>query len=718
MEIETDKDGRTIITSNDIGEILAYFRANDKREVEELRPVLVMTIDDPVNNGGYQRPNVDLGQALVASIELSGYSATDACIDDPGSSLYRFDFPDETTWSNPICAVAPRWDIPSFHFKQLDAIGKRSKVQKKIAGGDSNNELDRERILKERIKVVVLASHELRDQYIARAMLAWRDTPEKDLPLFIHHGPDGGSIVPIERVRFAREKFVAELRFTFNHAISFCKVAKRALFKVLYDADIDKLEARRSLPHLTTYAWEWSHPLFLQVLHLLNDMGRIGTHEHRLNLSRRAELFSFAHLYAEGLPIFEKAGDGYELIWQGSGAFDAWRMHIGKAPRPDEQEPLAYSSHFTHTIFNIFQHIHHTGLLGLDGRQIVLSPWGVEFIKLLGPATRDPDVLLRWRSGEEIGKVADVSQMDSWVVSTFTAAKNSIDNYLFGEEATYCDDPEFLSTDLLASNRISIVGIHIPTELLDLDDPAFVEEVAKIAESESRIPVAERYRGLIYNPPRMKTAAKLRGIWMGVPLEVTSEFADKEPGWLKDTSLEYKEALQVLKAASPAISSRIAGQMPSIIHGLPIKEKSGELRTLHWKLTSTKPENIRPIILGVVSTIDLNADLPERLRIRLGHFTQKLGVPKYYNGINHFAGVGSNYITTTCGHFIGLYDEADGAYVIDREVNPQRVEAFNLKRDFMMGNLKTHFAIDRKAEGYWTVLKDGTTKRIVVNLNS
>ncbi len=719
MEIETDEDGKTVVKSDNIGELLAFLKARDKREVEELRPVLVITMDDPVTNGGYQRPGVGFGQALVASIELSGYSAGDASYDDKIADLCMFDFPTSSSWSDPITATTPSWIFPTYGFKQLDKGGNYAKQQKRIAGWDSDKEIECERILRRQVKVLVLASHELTDEFIAKILQPWQDVGEEKLPLLIHHGPNGGMIIPIDRLRRARNRFTAELRFFFNHAKAFCSVAERALFKIYLDDDIDKREARRSLPYLDQYSWEWAHPIFLQVLHMLKDNGCVGTHEHRRMLNQRATPYSFAYLYAEGLPIFEKAGEGYDFVWRGTGAFKEWRIHLGKAPRPDEQEPNAYSSHSTHFIFNIFRHIHSTGLLGLDGDRIVLTPWGAKFLDLLGPETNDPDVLLRWREGLEIGTFNDIEKMDAWLESTFLAAKTSIGNGFAGEEALSCEDADFLKTGPLSSNRLSILGVHVPISTFDLDDSAFAAAIAKVAEGESIVPIAERYIGLVYDPPKMKTESRLSGLWVGVPLAINSDGAlSREPGWLKDISQEYQEALEAMRTAAPAISDRLAKYEPRMIHGIPTKENMGELRPLKWKVAPTRPDDLRPIIYGVASTISLQGDLPEPLRRRLGHFAKKPGIPEYYDGINQFKGVGIDQVTTTCGYFVGLYDETDGTFVIDREVHPDRIESFGFKRGFMLGNLKAHFEVDWKEDGYWTILNDGTVKRIVVQLNS
>lgn len=705
-------------TFHSLEELQSFLGVRDERETEKLRPVLLLTMDDPVLNGGYQRPHVDL-RGLASSIALSGYSAKHACRDDKAADLCCFDFP-KIKWENVPAIAAPKWNLSFYSVRQLDENGAVSKTQTKIEEKDVRDVGNYSRLLRERVKVLVLASYELTDHYLAKILLPWIDVEDDGLPSVIHHGPDGGAIVPLDRLVLARERFSTELRFLYNYASNFCTLANRALFKIYMDEDLDKFEAASRLFHISMYSWRSAHPIFLQILHNLKALGHVGTHEHRKNLAKQVSPFSYAHFYGDGLPMFDKVDGCYEFQWSGTGKYQEWRLPMGRALQAEEIDHDAYSSHFVHEVFKTFQHVERAGLLGLDGDTIVLSPWGVQFLELLGPCTNDPDVLLRWRrGGDEIGSLADVEAMDEWIERVFSQAKERVDSFLNGVEAELCDDVEFLKTTALSIHKLSVLGIQVPITLEDLECPVFRKEIDLLAEHEEKVSIDARNYGLVYQPPKMKTESKISGFWVGVPLAIThGDPIPNEPTWLKNTSKERLEALEAIKLLPPALRRRLEGQQPRIIHGIPTAGPLGELRSLDWNLASGKADNLQPIIFGVISSVDLRSQMSSFFRQRLKTFNLRPGIPEYFDGVNLFRAGRSELVTTTCGYFVGLYNEEDDTFFIDGGISAERIEAFESKKSEMFANLKGQFAIHRSDEGYWAILKDGSAKRIIVPLSS
>ncbi len=721
MEIEFDEDGRTVITTTDLNELLGYLKSRDKRPIEAFRPVLVLTIDDPVRNDGVQRSGVPFGSSLVASISLAGYRADNASYDDQASDLYQFCFDPKVSWESLPIISEPQIDCSCHHLRQLDSDGTHAKEQKRVIGRNVGDKLPYEQLLRENVKVLVIASHELTDEYITKALGAWRDIPYEMLPVVIHHGPEGGLIIPLERIRLARERFAAEERFLYNHALNFSAMARRALFKIYFDEHLSKQVARRALPYLNMYSWRWAHPLFLQVLHHLKSLGRVGTHEHRVNLEKQVDGFSFAHLYAKGLPIFEKVQGQYELVWKGTGTYPEYRVAVGRAPEPGDQDPNAYSSHVLHPYFRTFQHVEQTGLLGLDGTNIVLSPWGVKFLDIMGPESADPDVLLRWRTGTgEIGRSAAVEAMDQWLHETFLSVKERVAQ--FPDQLALFDDEAYLK-DAPVSRELSLFGAYSPISDADLADPDFAAEVAKISDSEKAISISARNYGLVHEPERMGVESKIIGLWAGVPLAIAySDPLMREPGWLRNLDQVRVETAGAISGASPLVKTRLKGSEIKLHHGLPIVETPKVLRQLPWKIEADEGDSLRPIIFGVTSTIDKTAPaspaLTRRLMINSDRDQREPPAPDYYDGINHFHGTGTNFVTFTCGYFIGWYNETKDTFIIERDLHPDRIERFERNKEGMLGNMGPYFQVDRSDQGYWTVLTDGTTKRFNPSLQS
>jgi hypothetical protein len=720
MEIKVNEDGQTVITSTNPDEIVGYLKSRDTRKIETFRPVHIFTIDDPVRNDGLQRPGVEFGSSLVKSIGITGFHADDASYDDLSSDLYQFTFERNLPWKSIPVVSEPSAEHSAYSVRQLDHNGNYAAEQKRIVGKHVGEEVPYQQLLQENVKVLVIASHELIDAYITKALGAWSDVQDERLPVVIHHGPDGGSIVPLERIRSARDRFKAEARFLYNHALNFSVLARRALFKIYFDEQLSKQVARHALPSVSEYRWRWAHPFFLQILHHLKRLGRIGTDEHRIQLNKKVDGFSYAHVYAKGLPVFEKTGDRHEFVWKGTGAYPESRIAVGRAPEPGEQDPNAYSSHFEHPYFQVFHHIEHTGLLGLDGDDIVLSPWGVKFLEIMGPDTDDADVLLRWRTPTgEIGGAESVKAMDRWLNRVFRSVKRRVAQ--FPDQLALFDDETYFKAPV--SNQLSLLGVHLALNDADFDDPHFAAEVARIGDSEATIPIAARNYGLVHEPAKMGAESKVTGIWVGVPLAVAySDPLTREPGWLQDLRKERTEAGEAMRAATPLLRKRLEGSDIKPIHGLPIVESTGLLRELPWALDADDGDILRPIFLGVTSTVDKTAPaskaLTTRLMINSSSDSEKGPAPKYYDGISHWHGKGTNLTTATCGYFIGLYNETRDTFLVDREIHPNRIERFENNREFMLGNMGPYFEVDRSEQGYWTVLSDGTTKKINLSLQS
>ncbi len=711
MEIETDEEGRTVLRSSDINELIGYLKGRDKREVEFFRPVLVVTIDNPVRNGGRQREGVAFGDALAGSIALGGYPAGNANRTDQTDDLHRFDF-DRHLQLNSIPFVSePTFDT-HYLFNQIDDNGIDDGNKKRIVGVHIE-ERPNEELIRETVKVLVIASHDLTDTYIAKTLRPWDGVSYDELPIVIHHGPSGGTFVSLDRIQAARARFTAETRFLYNHAVNFSGLARRALFKICCDERVSKQAARSAIPSAGTYRWRWAHPFFLQLLHYLKRIGRVGTEQHRIQLTKKVNPFAFAHVYAKGLPIFQETKEGYEWVWQGTGAFPECRLDVGRVPEPSEDNSVAI---FLHPVFETFQHIEHVGLLGLDGDQIVLSPWGLKFLDIMGPETEDPDVLLRWRTATgEICGPEDTLSTDSWLRRVFGSARSRIE--AFKEELALYDVEDCL-VEASPSNQLSLIGIRIPLDDNDFADPEIAAEIALIAESEKRIPIAQRYYGLVHESERLDGGSKISGIWIGVPLAVAyaNAYADplsREPGWLRKLDAERAEAAEAIRTATPRIKHRAEGLAIEVIHGLPLAENTGILRELPWDIEASEGDILRPIILGVTSTVDKVSPVTEALKRRLMMGSaSKVPEPDYYDGIHQYSTKESDLTTVACGYFVGIYNETKDTFVVNRELHPGRVESFEDRKEFAMANLSAFFAVDRTPQGYWAILSDGTTKRI------
>lgn len=718
MDDQFDENGNRILRWQSASDFIAHMNRKDKREIETFRPALVISMDNPFHGDGIQRPSVPLGEHLNNSMALAGYSAGLANCDDMGCDQHQFEFESDLDLASLPFLSEPRFLYRRTMMRQLDHTGKRAEAQKRTVGIHVGEKDTHSKLVRDNVKLMVLSSHELTDAFLAKMLGPWIGCSIQTFPTVIHHGVDRGVIVSPERIQVAMERYTAEARFLYNHAINFSELARRALFKIYHDERLSKQEAAKSLPRLGEYHWHWGGPFLLQLLHYLRRLGRVGTDEHRVKLKESVDCWWFAHVYARGLPIFEKTVSGYDWVWPGTGAYPPARMAVGTAPTPEEQDPDALSTHNEHPIFSTFQDIGATGLLGLDGDDIVLSPWGLKFLDIMGAETEDPDVLLRWRTKTgEIGASKDMDAMDAWLARAFGAAKQRVESFV--DEMKLYDDPNYFE-NARYSQKLSVMGVLVSIDEGDLAEPSLAAEIARIGDTEASMPLSHRHYGIVRDPARMGVESRITGIWIGVPLSVTSGSPfDRETGWLRNLDAERREAQQVIEAAAQTLRDRMAEKTPHLMHGIPITAEAGKLRKLPWALEVAEGEQLRPIFLGVTSTVDRTAPVSRGVRRRLSSrsFSQ-LPEPDVYDGINDFIGKDTNLFTVTCGHFVGLYNDTTGAHLIERELSLERTKEFDRRKGAILANLKAFFAVQKSDYGYWAVLKDGSTRRIRPALQS
>lgn len=719
MDIEVDEHGRTVIKTDNIQELLEYLKSRDKREIEAFRPVLVVSIGDPDLNGGQHNPQYDYGAAIVETLALVGYRPEQASFTDLSSESYSFDFKKKATWPDLPCLSEPEISLSHHMLRQFDSTGRCATDQKRLVGVHVDNVKSYTDVVRDNVKVLVVASNDLTDSHIVKALDHWEGVATEELPIVVHHGPDGGAIVSKDRLQFARERFLAEQRFLYNHAMNFSEIARRTLFKIYFDERLAKETARSALPWIGELRWRWAHPFLLQLLHLLKRLGRIGTDEDRVNLQRSVSGFIYAPIYAKGLPVFEKVESGYDFVWTGSGKYPEYRLPLGMVPDHGDYDPDSYSTLWPHRFFSTFQHIEHVGLLGLNGDDIVLTPWGLKFLEIIGSESEDPDVLLRWRTElGEIGGSDDIADMDGWIVKTFEGSKRRINE--FQDVIELFDDATYLK-GCPVSNQLSILGRYLPLSETDLANPGIQREIQTVQAAEHGIELKDRNCGLILEAERMGAERRILGVWIGVGLAVSSldEMA-REPGWLKNLDALENEANAALQVVPPYLRALAEKHPVSVVHGLITPESRGVLRELSWRIEADEKDILRPIILGVVSTIDKTATHSKSLSVSLmiNDTSEAVPAPNYYDGIGHYHGKGTNTVTTTCGYFVGIYNETRETYVIDRELNSARINGFEMRKEGMMGNLARYFDVNRSTHGYWAILSDGSARQINLRLQS
>lgn len=684
-------------------------------EGQELRPVHVLTIEDPVLNGGRQRPSKEpLMKGLSDTIRLAGYTAEEAHVDDVGPQWLWFEFEKNRSWKDLPIIARPNIYYEEYMIGALDGNGHRIPVRTEIAGRHGKIRRPLAEIMRERVKVIVVACFDYRDEYVFRCLAAFTHVSDRDLPTVLVHTPDGGWIVERTDVIRIMNRFTPEARFVYNHAVNFSILARRALFAVAHEENLHRHVAAKMLPSVWTYHWEWAHPLFLQTLFLLRREGRIGSNSHRVMLERSAQPYVCSPIYARGLPIFEPKGENYELVWKGTGVYPELRMDIGRIDDRVENPSASYEAFFEHYILRCFMHAGSMGLLGLADGQIVLSPWGVRFLEIIGSEMEDPDALLRWRSATgELGKPDDIKAMDRWLNRGFRAMKRRVAS--FQDKLSLLSEEGRIETDNKRDRYLSVFGTYIPLDAADFSDLAVVADLVAIAKAEVPEDFKDARCGIVYDHARLDHAAQAIGVWYGVPLAARTGDVMRawEPGWLKDMSAIEEEARRALALMPESLLGRSIGTVPEVVHGLPTLEEGNYMPLLPWAVASSATDTLSIIVKGVVSTLDQTRDLPlgTRRYLSIPNHRKRGSDPFYFGGL-YWTGKESGFKTVACGLYVGILNETTDRWHINPRVSKQRLEAFEEQRSSLMANAHPCFHLNLSGEGYWALLADGTARKI------
>jgi hypothetical protein len=686
-----------------------HFEKLHPRPVQKLRPVLVLTIENPVLNGGRQRPSrLPLLEGLSHTIALAGYGAEDAHIDDAHFSWLSFTFERNHSWKSLPLLSAPAIIHDGYSLRAFDS-GERPKIVGRL--GDDSKPLSV--IIREEAKVIVVACFEYRDEYVFRSLAPFTEVADADLPTVMVHTPDGGWVVERQDVIRIRNRFSPEARFIYNYAANFAVLARRAVFAVLQEDNVYRHEAARRLPSIWTYHWEWAHPLLLQILFLLRRDGKIGDHSHRRTLERSVGSTNQSPLYVRGLSIFEPKGSGYELVWRGTGAYPEWRLDIGELDPRGDRPSINCDAFIEHEILKCFLHLKEFGLLGLANGEIVLSPWGTRFLEVIGSEMDDPDVLLRWRTpAGEIGGTGDVPAMDRWLNRGFRAMKRRVAS--IKERLETLNDDGSIPEGSFDSNAMSIFGAYVELEDKDFADPVIAAELVKISKMTQPAEFKDTRCGVVFDAARMDGTTPAIGVWFGVPLAVKNrgDELSKEPGWLRDKSSILEAATNALKNAPVCFRRKFHHENVEVVNGIPTSMKRATFVNLPWVVGRSGTERLSMIIKGVVGTVDAAGELPEGTRRFLAmNYSVTRNESEYQDGFHH-VGTAGGMNSIGCGLFVGLLNEATGEWHIDPEVSQRRVDRSHDRRQFLLLSAYPVFHIDTSEDGYWAILSDGTVRKM------
>jgi len=686
-----------------------------RSNVRALPPVHVLTIENPGLNQGRQRDKSVLMRGLSETIALAGYLPQDAAIDD-ACYFWLYDFGRNHSWKDLPIIRSPRIAHDGYQIRALDSTGAIDRSRHGFVGASVRDDVAK--LLRDRVKVVIVACFEPLDTYVFRALAAFHSVANDELPMVLFHTPNGGWIVTPDDVIRIRDRYRAESRFNFNYAINFSIFARRALMAAAQDINLPKHSIPSMLPILSELNPGWAYPVFLQILFWLKRTGAIGTEQDYHELKLQEDIWS-SWLFVTGIPLFERRCDGFDFVWKGTGTYPEWRLDIGKVKDPDFDLQKKFDAFFEHQLLGCFTYVSDMRLLGLKDGRIVLTPLGLRFLEIVGPEMDDPDMLLRWRtSSGDMGHPGDIVAMDRWLNRSFRAFKRRVAG--LSDRLKSMDDDGAVTGPFPVHLGMSIYGICIPLNQDDFNNPAISAALGEIKKSNEDRDLSASRSGIIFEPSPMSGEAKAIGVWFGVPIKVQwmKEYLLQEPGWLRDMSKIKCEAEAAISAAPTVFRDPDAAHDPRIHHEIVVEGEDCFDINLPWSIDSSPGDSIHVIIKGIASTIDTNAAIPEGvasfLWASIPAHTPPVRTelePRYYDILHHNRGPGGMH-SVVCGYFVGLYNETTGEFVTNESFSKTRAERFKWLGPKLMASAHFCFEIDRKENGYWAMLSDGTVKRI------
>jgi hypothetical protein len=516
---------------------LARLVPNDFRCEESWidRPVRIFHVAE--RNGGdrcFVAQGDENKHKLLRQLEGLGYHPTDMIAVHQDANIADFDWKRNYRW-NSLPDISPPSFINRYAYATIfDALGETHSPEHTTISGLKGIVVTRA------TKVLVIAARDLTDKVLA----SFSRLTKGFVSLRVMHF-DGMALNEVSQTALAEaeEIFKADARFVYNHAANMMVISSRAYLKIVRDEGRTQSYVESYAPVLDEMHWKLGHPLALQALFAIQRLG----HPHpSLHLDKDFDRERLPWVMTRTLPFFDCDEHGVRFVWKGTGSYASWIVDLGDvAPGKVVDRRGVYVS--PHRIFGILNSLYSAGYIGVYEDAVRITPRGSKFLKLIGEQANDPDVLVRWRSDQLLGKPSDVPAMDRWLNATFRAVKRNVAKLPASPIAEVVDVP----WPPAASNELYVWGSRI-----DLSQIPASEQLVKLLDEldayEASTDLPSRRFGMIREHIGFGQPSKRVGIWVGVPVVVTGSRHQKlaEVDLLKDWTL-HSQMFEAAKALLP-----------------------------------------------------------------------------------------------------------------------------------------------------------------------
>ncbi len=123
------------------------------------------------------------------------------------------------------------------------------------------------------------------------------------------------------------------------------------------------------------------------------------------------------------LPFMTRKPEGEVFLnWVGSGKFSPWIQKLTQIHNPPVYNGKAASDHLID-----LASLYTSGLVTISNGSVVPTNTGRAFLDIVGDCVHDPDLLLRWRSSDDvIASEDDFPAIDRWLASKFRRLKRKV----------------------------------------------------------------------------------------------------------------------------------------------------------------------------------------------------------------------------------------------------------------------------------------------------
>lgn len=331
---------------------------------------------------------------------------------------------------------------------------------------------------------------------------------------------------------------------------------------------------------------------------------------------------------------------------------------------------------------------------------------GQAFLAYIGDEADDPDVLLRWRSGDLFGMAGDIPAMDRWLNRSFRSIKRKVSGFPASPVTEVVKTP----WPTAATNQFLVWGHRIDFDQSMLLEDKVASLIADFDAHESETELAKRRYGVVRQNVGFGELPAVVGIWVGVPVAVTTQGSQELPeiDLFKDWS-QFDQMYFDTLARLPAWVDD--GQAPNLILAEKTALSPIQINVPPKLNDVTRVSPVSKVFAGHVLALD-NLDLCEpELRRHAGNQSLARVFSNITDGVRSF-GYGKS-LTIVYGMLVGYRDAVSGNVIVQRRVSDLRLEKMDdLFRRARKENRLVFGHQDMSEYGFWLVSPSGVVTAV------